>query len=124
MDYEKLAKLLKNPGEHYQDIKDALVEESKPAFDMQNAQNFSVDLKPDKSVSRGNFKPNPDHERGYLAHPSTIAALKKDIFVTDVDLQDYSLEIDCPSCKTKLDLQFWKFCPFCDSPFPKDLSQL
>lgn len=72
---------------------------------------MKVHILPDVHVSLGMFYPTAN---GYLAHPTTIAALKKNIFVTGMDTDLLEKNISCPHCQKELDLQFWHFCPFCE----------
>ena len=77
---------------------------------------IKINLRPDKSVPLGKFKPDPFNSRGYIAHPTTIRAMRKEIFVAGEELfVDLEHEIDCHSCGKKIDQQFWIFCPFCEA---------
>ncbi|WP_417336634.1 hypothetical protein [Halobacteriovorax marinus] len=81
---------------------------------------YQVQIRPDKSVSPGKFLNDPLIPGGYKAHPTTIRAMKKDIFAAGSELfEDLAFVINCESCKAELDLQFWHFCPFCEAQFPK-----
>ena len=91
----------------------------KAMFSNQASQEIEVSIRPDKSISPGMFKPDPLNPGNYKAHPTTIRALKKDIFVAGSDeFADLEEEITCNSCSEKLDKQFWFFCPFCEAKFP------
>lgn len=79
--------------------------------------NFLVQLIPDSSVERALFLPNKLRPGEYRAHPSTILALRKDIFVVSEDTIDLECHILCSSCKKIFDAQFWFFCPYCESSF-------
>jgi len=89
----------------------------KAYYDLSARQDYSVSIVADHSVSPAKFKPNPKIPGGYLAHPTTIAAMKKDIFVADNNFSEFEEWVDCKSCQTKLDMQFWHFCPHCESSF-------
>ena len=116
---DKLFNTLGDPNIQLDEIKKTLLEDQHKVFQDQS-QNFQVSIRPDFSVSRGKFKVDPLNPGVYFAHPSTIKAMKKDVFVTDPDLKDYSLEVKCHGCRREVDLQFWKFCPHCDKNFSKE----
>lgn len=79
-------------------------------------EEYKVAIRPDKSVSPAKFAPDPLRPGFFKAHPTTIKAMRKDIFVAGeedlVDLEDW---VVCQSCDEKLDRQFWFFCPYCES---------
>lgn len=79
-------------------------------------ETFKVNIIPDKGIKRGLFVPtlNPNE---YKAHPVTIRAMRKEIFMGAEDFVDLEHIKICESCKTELDVQFWHFCPFCEAPF-------
>jgi len=83
------------------------------------AQDFKVYFHPDKSITPGKFKPHAFLPGQYLAHPTTIKALRANILVADPQLLEHATMITC-SCKQVWDKQFWKFCPSCESEFPKE----
>jgi len=89
----------------------------KNVFDLSSPETHKVNILPDHRISRGNFQPHPSVPRTFLAHPTTIRALKKDIFMAGDNFIDLQQIIFCKSCKTKLDVQFWNFCPYCEGPF-------
>ncbi len=90
----------------------------KSLLHLDGREDISVPMRADKSVTPGMFKPDPLIPGGYLAHPTTLAALKKDIFaVGDEVFSDLEQLIDCEGCKRKVDIQFWHFCPHCEAPF-------
>lgn len=88
-----------------------------PLLDINRPEELKVKIRPDKTVGIGLFKVDPLLLSGYVAHPDTIRAMRKDIFVTDPDLLDRSLFINCESCKQSLDCQFWLYCPYCGENF-------
>ena len=98
-------------------IKQANWHGQKPYY-QQRAQNAQVQVKPDPSVGRGKFKPDPRSLGAYLAHPMTIRALKKDLLLAGDDLLAFAQSQPCPSCHTTVDRQFWNFCPHCEAPWP------
>jgi len=85
-------------------------------------EEIKVQISPDKSINPGKFKPDflkPGH---YKAHPTTIKAMRKNLFSAGSDeFLDLEKTYICESCKTTLDLQFWTFCPYCEAHFPQDI---
>ena len=86
-------------------------------------QNVKVQIRPDNKVPRGLFLPDPLIPGGHKAHPITIQAIRKDIFLAGEAFVDLEMIYQCQSCKQELDLQFWHFCPYCEAAFPKDAGQ-
>ena len=76
-----------------------------------------VKLVHDKTVTPGNFKQSQIDPQTYYAHPLTIRAVKKDIFMAGDGFEDLEEIITCEGCKRKLDKQFWHFCPHCEKGF-------
>jgi hypothetical protein len=87
------------------------------AYDINNQEKFEVEILPDKSVEPALFKPLKVKPNSYKAHPDTIKAMKKNIFVTSGNYIDHEILYTCQSCKKSLDLQFWNFCPYCCAQF-------
>lgn len=79
-------------------------------------ETYKVNIKPDVSIGHGKFIPTliPNE---YKAHPVTIRAMRKEIFMGETDFVDLECLYVCHSCKTEIDKQFWHFCPFCESSF-------
>ena len=99
-----------NPEKLAQKLKAATYEHKKSFFDMQRPQEFQVKLRPDAALKPGFFYPDPLIPGGHKAHPTTIAAVRKDIFVAGEEgFEDLECLYICHSCKTELDLQFWHF---------------
>lgn len=86
-------------------------------LDLEKEQEVKINIRPDKQVAIGLFKPDPLLLSGFIAHPDTIRAMRKDIFVTDPDLLDRSQVALCEGCEQILDRQFWHYCPFCGENF-------
>lgn len=86
-------------------------------FDVSQSDEIKINIRPDKNVTIGLFKADPLLLSGFIAHPETIRAMRKDIFVTDPDLLDRSHVEICNSCKQTIDHQFWLYCPYCGSTF-------
>jgi hypothetical protein len=91
-------------------------------LNMQERHDFKVSIRPDREVSPGMFKADPQLAGGYIAHPVTIRAMKKDIFMPGEGFEDLEMLHNCHSCKRQIDLQFWNFCPLCEAEF--NLKQL
>ncbi|MFZ4715697.1 MAG: hypothetical protein ACOYL6_18380 [Bacteriovoracaceae bacterium] len=77
----------------------------------------SVSIRPDLNVPLALFMPDEQNPLGHKAHPDTIRAMRKDLFISDPDLLDRSLPYTCEGCKHQLDLQFWLLCPYCGKEF-------
>ncbi len=84
---------------------------------------IKVQILPDKSVSPAKFIANKTMPGTFRAHPVTIRAMRQDLFAgaNNELFADLEYNIHCRGCKTVIDVQFWKFCPFCEESFPKDL---
>lgn len=81
-----------------------------------------VKIRLNNNVSPGMFKPDPLIPGGYIANQLTIAAMRPDIFAAGNELfEDLEYWIHCEKCNTALDVQFWKFCPYCEAQFPHPL---
>ena len=90
----------------------------KPMFNRHSGEEIKTQIRPNKEVSPGKFKADPLHKGSYMAHPTTIKAMRKDLFVAGqelfIDLED---KVICSSCSSEIDRQFWLFCPFCEAKF-------
>ncbi len=84
---------------------------------------IQVQIFPDNSVSPAKFIPNKSIPGTFRAHPVTIRAMRPEIFTGAHNelFADLEYMIECDSCHTGYDLQFWKFCPHCEKSIPKDL---
>jgi len=89
----------------------------KPMFNAQQEQKFSVEIVVDNSVSNGMFIPSKAVQGHWMTSEQTFRAMKKDIFALGDSLDDITEPYQCGSCKTDLDKQFWKFCPYCGENF-------
>lgn len=109
---------MKNPFDlnltlnHIGSIKNAV---DAPCFDLGNKEEIKIHLRPSESVSRGMFKPDPLLPGGHIAHPVTIRAMRKDLFLLGDNFIDLEVPYICESCKKVLDLQFWQLCPYCET---------
>lgn len=90
-------------------------------FKDKNHREIKLQIDPDPSVPPAVFKPFPPNPLHFLAHPNTIRAVRKDLFVVSWEMHELAFPYDCEKCRHTLDLQFWHFCPFCEAPFPKGL---
>ena len=88
-----------------------------PFYNLEQQQKFEVAIRVDNSVAHGLFKPDPQRVGGWIASEQTFRAMKKDIFALDEELLELAQSYVCESCKTKIDLQFWNFCPHCTASF-------
>ena len=90
-----------------------------PLFESDLHETHEVNIIPDKSVAPAKFIPDPLNPKKFRAHPVTIRAMRKELFMGGEDFVDLECLITCSSCKAQLDLQFWQFCPYCEASFPK-----
>ena len=118
---EEVRKYLQNkfdPNSQFQKLKSYSNAFETPLYNLDHHEKYEVNIKPDSTVARGLFVPtlNP---REYKAHPVTIRAMRKELFMGEEDFVDLECIIKCESCHTELDLQFWHFCPFCEASFKR-----
>ncbi|MCK5074423.1 MAG: hypothetical protein KAQ98_13415 [Bacteriovoracaceae bacterium] len=110
------------PENHFQKIKSITrTENDSQVFSTDSPVNLMVNIRPNKSISPGKFKKDPFTPGGYLAHPNTIRAVRKEIFMAGEEFIDLEKIYVCESCHNKVDLQFWHFCPYCEASFPKNI---
>lgn len=88
-----------------------------PHYDLKNPETYSIPIEPDKKITVGLFMPIENQPGKFKAHPDTIRALRKDIFVMDEELIYTIQKINCHKCNAELDKQFWVHCPFCGGEF-------
>ena len=87
---------------------------SRQHFSSHPTEVISVQLRPDEKVTPAKFVPDSLVPGGYKANPLTIKALRKDIFLQGQE--EFSVLESlyrCYQCNETMDLQFWKFCPYC-----------
>jgi hypothetical protein len=87
-----------------------------PNFDLEQKQDIRVQVRVDEKIAPAKFKADPLIPGGYVANSLTIRAMRPDIFVLGDSLDDLSASYQC-TCGEELDIQFWKFCPFCARAF-------
>jgi hypothetical protein len=75
------------------------------------SEDSQVQLVPDKTVAPSKFIPIPNKLAFFRAHPDTIRALKKEIWVMNLNEEPHYSP--CPQCNQTLERQFWYFCPYC-----------
>lgn len=92
-----------------------------PLFETDYHETHKVNIIPDKSVAPAMFIPDKLDPKKFRAHPTTIRAMRKDLFMGGEDFVDLECLITCASCKTELDLQFWQFCPYCEASFQREI---
>jgi len=114
---------MKRPLNHHD-----LEKVKKELLELQNAANLpllsddyqevKVAIRPCSDVTPAMFKQDPLNPNGHIAHPDTIKAMRKDIFVAGEGFEDLQKEITCRSCKKIYDIQFWIHCPYCGEKIP------
>ena len=63
---------------------------SLPHFNEKKSEEYSVPIRPDAKINLGMFKPDLARPGGYRAHPTTIAAMRKDLFLAGSDAVSYT----------------------------------
>lgn len=117
---EQIRKFLKeqhNPEAQYNKLKTYSNAANLPLFETDFHETHQVQIIPDKSIKPALFIPDALNPKKFRAHPVTISAMRKELFMGGEDFVDLECLIKCPSCSTTLDLQFWKFCPYCEASF-------
>ena len=84
------------------------------AFSACSSNEDTVQIRPDSSVTRAKIIADKIIPGSYRAHPSTIKAMRKDIFIAQNGIDDLEITYICKSCHNKIDLQFWEICPYCE----------
>ena len=105
------------PERKYKKLMEQLNAAGRPHFSKCDKE-YKVKILKDSSVEPGMFVPDCVVTGSYRAHPITIRAMRKDIFVAGNELfQDLEMLYTCSNCSKSLDLQFWHFCPYCEATF-------
>lgn len=108
-----------HPEQLHQKLKEYTNAAGTPLYSPHADQEIKVQILPNKSVAPAKFLPHDLIPGAYKAHPVTIAAMRKDIFVGgDGEFRDLEKIITCEQCQNQIDQQFWIFCPFCEAKFP------
>ncbi len=106
------------PDKAYQKLMKATNMTGQQMFAREPIQEIKVQIRPHKEVPLGKFKTDPLIPGGYIAHPTTIRAMRKDLFIAGSDeFLDLEDKVTCHSCSQEIDRQFWIFCPFCEALF-------
>lgn len=104
-----------DPQNLYEKLMKATNAAELPHFQRRPEEEFKVDIRPDKAIAPAMFLPDPNRPGHYRAHPTTIAAMRKDIFIGGSEMfEDLEVLYKCEGCGKEIDLQFWKFCPYCE----------
>jgi hypothetical protein len=90
---------------------------NRPLFGREPDKKEKVEILPDKTVTPGKFLPHHLLPGAFKAHPQTIAAVRKDIFLGGEGFEDLEEMIECSGCHESIDKQFWVFCPMCGAAF-------
>lgn len=120
---EEMRKFLRNkqdPHSQFQKLKSYNNAANTQLFDMDLQETHQVQIIPDTSVAPAKFIPDLLIPKKFRAHPVTIRAMRKELFMGGEDFIDLECLLTCASCKTELDVQFWHFCPYCEASFPKN----
>ncbi len=88
-----------------------------PLFNTDYHETYDVQVLPDTKIERAKFIPDPLRPNVFRAHPITIRAMRKELFMGGEDFVDLECLKNCASCNHQIDLQFWQFCPFCEASF-------
>lgn len=116
-----MSKNIFDPNNVYKKIQNVLLEHEKQVFDMGGMEEIKVQIRPNAQVEPAKFIPDPMIPGGYIAHPTTIRAIRKDIFLAGEEFEELEKLYVCESCNREIDLQFWLFCPYCEAQIPKDV---
>ena len=79
-------------------------------------QDIEIQILPDDSIGPAKFKLSKIVNNTYYANPTTIRAMKKNIFTNSNVIEDLVDEVIC-KCGKNIDKQFWHFCPHCEANF-------
>lgn len=102
-----------SPEKLFQQIEPLTNVANKPLINLSTPQEIKVNIRPDPKVPAAKFIPDPLLPGGWKAHPTTIRAMRKDLFMVGEGFEDLEVLYQC-SCGQVIDLQFWIFCPYCE----------
>ena len=108
--------IMKSPND--QELRKFLQEKHDPHSQLKKLKSYSnaANLPLFNSVpSPAKFIPDPLQTNVFRAHPVTIRAMRKELFMGGENFVDLECLRICDSCKHEIDLQFWKFCPYCEA---------
>jgi hypothetical protein len=94
----------------YKNIANQTLFETKKEY----VQETKIQLIADKSIDPAKFIPTKENPQIFRAHPTTIKAIRKDLFMGGEDFVDLEVLAQCLSCKETIDFQFYVFCPYCE----------
>ena len=103
-----------SPEKLFEQIKPLSNAANQPLVDLSAPEEVQVHIRPDDKVPLAKFIPDPLLPGGWKAHPLTIRAMRKDIFMVGEGFEDLEQHYVC-HCGQELDLQFWLFCPYCEA---------
>jgi len=89
---------------------------AQPLLDLERREDVKVKIRVDEKVAPAMFKSDPFIPNGFIANSLTIKAMRSDIFILGETFEDLTVDYHC-ACGKNLDIQFWKFCPFCSREF-------
>ena len=121
---EEVRKFLQNqhdPNSQLEKLKSYTNAGNLQLFETDLHETHEVNIIPDKSVAPAQFIPDILNPKKFRAHPVTIRAMRKELFMGGEDFIDLECLITCASCKTEIDVQFWHFCPYCEASFPNGI---
>lgn len=107
---------LKDPHKIIEYIKRLEEKVEQPLFDHDHRQDIPVNFRVDERVAPAMFKPDPLIPGGYIANSLTLRAMRSDLFIFGEGTDDLESTYHC-ACGKELDVQFWKFCPYCAREF-------
>ncbi|MBL7664458.1 MAG: hypothetical protein JNM93_04950 [Bacteriovoracaceae bacterium] len=116
MSRDKL-KLVTSPNDRFEQIKNEKNYVGQPAYDLIGATVEQLQIKPDESMRPAAFRADPSNPMHFWAHPLTIEAMKKDIFLLGENPENHAQNYECVQCHEQLDRQFWVKCPYCGTRF-------
>lgn len=97
----------------YQDILTTPNDGGQQAYDLSKRQEVKLHLLPRLDVPKASFIADADKPYIYYAHPTTLKALRKDIFCVGDDFDTYEEIHQCDECHKNFDIQFYLLCPYC-----------
>ncbi len=104
-----------DPQSQFEKLKSYKNAANLPLFNENYHETHQVNILPDTSIAPAKFIPDPLRPNRFRAHPITIRAMRKELFMGGEDFVDLECLHVCASCKHEIDLQFWQFCPYCEA---------
>ncbi len=106
-----------DPQSQFEKLKSYSNAANLPLFNSDYHETYNVQIIPDTKIEPAKFIPHPLKPNVFTAHPVTIRAMRKELFMGGEDFVDLECLKNCASCKQLIDLQFWQFCPYCEASF-------